>query len=87
MTSKIECKTEAENHVKMVPKLPQNGAKIDVKTHQKIIENSIDLWEAIMRGQVTPNRLHRSEQGCRGGVGEGSVDYVYSIIGSDLRGS
>ena len=28
----------------------------------------------------SPNRLQLSEPGCRGGVGEGSVNYVYRII-------
>ena len=40
-----------------------------------------------MRGRVTPARLQGSEQGCRGGVGEGSVNYVYRIIVTVCTGS
>ena len=60
----------------MVQKLLQNEAKIDPKTHRKILENLIDFLGCFWDDVRTPTREQIREPGRRGGVGEGL--YVYS---------
>ena len=57
------------------------------KKLQKMIENWIRFWIAQKWKIVSPARLQRSGRGCRGGVGEGSVNYVYRIIVTVFTGS
>ena len=54
---------------------------------QKSIENLIWFWIAQKWKMPSQARLQVNELGCRGGVGEGSVNYIYRIIVNVFTGS
>ena len=79
-------KLDAKLKLTIMKKWSQNEVKIESKWEQKRIKKSLKkiklFWMAfrgLWRGQPSPEFLQPAGRGPRGGVGEGSVCYIYII--------